>query len=391
MSSAWLQKFRPGSFRGVPFKIDSHEYKGGRRKVDHEFPRREQNRSEDLGKKTGTYSLNLFVIADDYFPARDALQDALDKEGSGLLVHPYLGSKQVQSGPYTLSESVSEGRIARFTVEFSDAGEALFPESVEDNVQSGKDNADDTIDKSKGFFESALDVANQPAFLVNSAADAMSDAMDFVETSVAKVTEPVTNITFAIRNIKAQMNRLIRLPGELADRVGDIMGLLYSEFDADESEKISGNMNNLSYPVITGNTNTRDLQRANETAIENLVKEQAVANQSKAALDIEYPSIEIATEIRDNVAGLIGGRLELIEDDDLFQSAKDMQSSIINALPPVDTGELIKVTPKQTTPALILAHDLFQDLDKEQEIIDENNIEHPGFVEGGTEIEVSSD
>ena len=49
----WLKKFRQGSFRGVPFKTESHEFKSGRRIQRHEFPQRDQGRTEDLGRALG--------------------------------------------------------------------------------------------------------------------------------------------------------------------------------------------------------------------------------------------------------------------------------------------------------------------------------------------------
>ena len=73
----------------------------------------------------------------------------------------------------------------------------------------------------------------------------------------------------------------------------------------------------------------------------------------------------------------------------MFQAARDLKASIVDALPAQGTSDVVTFTPKVTTPALVLAYNLFEDLDKESDIINENNIRHPGFVPGGDEIEVS--
>jgi len=149
----WRDKFREGSFRGVPFKTEKHELEGGRRKQDREYAKRDLGDSEDLGRKLKKFRLELFVLDVDYFAARDALQDALDAEGPGILVHPYKGTIRVQAGAYTLVETVKEGNKAKFTVEFSEKGPAnQFPAIVEDDILNAIENADTLIDESTSFF-----------------------------------------------------------------------------------------------------------------------------------------------------------------------------------------------------------------------------------------------
>ena len=85
--SKWLEKFRQGSFKGIEFKTDSHNFVGGRRIQEHEFPQKEQNRTEDLGRKLRRFTLELLVIGDRYFANRDALVEALESEGPGEPIH----------------------------------------------------------------------------------------------------------------------------------------------------------------------------------------------------------------------------------------------------------------------------------------------------------------
>lgn len=391
---AWLDRFRQGSFRGIEFFVNSHQFAGGRQKVDHEFPQRNKNKSEDVGLKTRVFSLEMYIIGDDYFTQRDSLVDALEKEGAGELIHPYLGRKVVQVGGFSLKETVDEGRVARFSVEFSEAGETIFPESIDDEIQNGISNADQMIEDSKTGFQQLYSVAGQASYVVQAAADTITDTANFMEKSVAKFTAPIADLSFAISNLKAESERLSRLPGELADRIAETFDLLFTSFedDPETSELILGNFALLGddFDVVTGTTPSRDQQRQNEDAIVNMSKQMAIANQSKSAFNITYNSTNQAIEIRDNIAGLIDDQILLIENDSLYQSAKDLKSSLVNALPPEGITDLITYEPPVTMPAIVLAHQLFQDLDKEQEIIDQNNIEHPAFVPGGTEIEVAS-
>jgi prophage DNA circulation protein len=390
----WTNRYRQGSFRSVKFFTDGHEFSGGRRFQNHEFPQRDNSRSEDLGRKIRRFTIDLFVLGDAYFDDRDALIDALEKQGSGELVHPYLGRKLVQVGSFTIRETKEERRIARFTVEFSEAGKSLFPESVEDEVQKTLDNSDGVIDDSKGFFETLYDVLNQPARIVNAASDLISDASDSIEDSVKKFTQPVSNLTFAIRNLKADAADLARNKTLLADRMAEVLGLLVSEFEDDEdtSQKILGDVALFGDDIdpVVGETPTANREQQNQDAIINMIKQMSLANQAKSAVKVAFANIETALEVRGNIFDGLDAQLNLEIGDDLFQSIKNLQASLTETIPTAVVGETITFTPRKTLPTLVISQRLFKNLEKEQEIIDQNNIRHPGFVTGNVELEVSS-
>jgi len=392
----WQDKYREGSFRGVPFKTESHTVEGGRRKQDREFAKRDIGNSEDLGRKLKKFRLELLVIGDDYFDQRDALEEALDAEGPGELVHPYKGTLQVQAGAFNLTETVIEGRIARFTCEFTLAGKIKFPDQVEDDLNQSVANAADLKDKSKTFFEQVFSVANQPAFVVEAATDNLNAVLDFADNAVKKVTEPVTEFSFAISNMKATVGDLVRAPGELADRLEAAFQTLLDEFvdDPETSERIFGGFSTLKdddgfVPVI-GDTPSRDVQSNNQDALLNFTNQLALSNEAEAAVDVDFLSTSAALKSRNAVVEGLDAQLFLTGDDDLFQAIKELQTSLTRAVPRTGTSELISIVPVKTLPALVIAHSEFEDLDKEEEIIDQNNIDHPGFVPGGDTILVSA-
>lgn len=390
----WKDRYREGSFRGVDFLIQAHQMQGGRRKQDREYAKRDNGNSEDLGKRLKTFTLEIFVLGDDYFTQRDALIEALDTEGPGTLIHPYLGTKNVQAGNYTLSETIDEGRIARFSVEFSEAGEVKFPDQVEDDLNATLSNAELVTENSKNVFEQVFDTANQAAFVVQAAADGVNAVVDFMEDAVSKVTDPIANLTFAISNIKASVNDLIKAPGELADRIAGMFQTLLDELDGDEetASRVLGQFSDIddSFTPVIGDTPSREKQRGNQTALSNIAKEIALAGNAQSIVRIDFLSTNAALDAQREVVEGLDLQLELAEDDQLFQSIKDLQTSLTRALPRTGTTELIDITPPQTIPAIVIAYSEFEDIDKETEIIDQNDIEHPGFVPGGETIQVSA-
>jgi len=404
MASEWLERFRQGSFRGVEFKTDSHERSGGRRKVNHEFPQRDQGRSEDLGKITPSFSLDLLVIGDDYFDQRDALLDALEEVGPGVLVHPYLGTISVQVGTFSMRETVTEGRMARFSVEFSEAGEILFPDSSADTLQNALAFADSTIDEAKGFFETVFDTVNAAANVIDSASESIRDGMDFLEDAVKQFTDPISNLSNAISNLKADSAALARLPGELADRIADVFNTLIEEFTDDPrtARLVLGTFVGFGVDEVIGTTVGANRTNVNGNALQNIYKQIAVSNESKAVVETQFISTNEAVEVRDSIAFnlddlLDNEPLQQVDEnvfvakpvgDDLYQAMKDLQSIVVKALPPGDLADVKEVTFKRSLPVLVIAYELFQDVEKEQEIIDQNGIRHPGFAPENDPIEV---
>ena len=145
---AWRDNLVPASFRGVGFQVDETEAPiAGRRVAVHEYPGRDEPFVEDLGRVTKRWTIEAFVVGDDYATVRDRLIDACDMPGAGELVHPYLGSLQVACTACSLTERTREGRMARFSLSFVEAGANQYPSN---RVNTG-DNVTISADEAAGF------------------------------------------------------------------------------------------------------------------------------------------------------------------------------------------------------------------------------------------------
>ena len=114
------------AFRGAKFKVEVGGKAGGRRNVTHEFPERDTPFTEDMGRRARRYPITGYVICSptnpNYLIGRDALATACDAYGPGTLVHPTLGSMQVNCDTWALSETRERGGIATFQMVFVEAG-----------------------------------------------------------------------------------------------------------------------------------------------------------------------------------------------------------------------------------------------------------------------------
>jgi prophage DNA circulation protein len=112
--------------------------------------------------------VDAYVIGRDYFAARDALAAALRQAGPGELVHPYLGTLSVVAISADLSESTREGGMARFALEFVEAGQNELPEGAPADALVGAAAAS-AESAAEGDFGRDYATAGQPDFVADGA------------------------------------------------------------------------------------------------------------------------------------------------------------------------------------------------------------------------------
>lgn len=129
MSLLNVKTLREASYEGIRFDVDSATLSFGRRTVTHEFPQRDTSYVEDLGKATRQFSIQGFIVGDDFIDRSKRLIDKIESQvgtdrraNHGKLVHPWLGSLEVT--PID-SPSITYDRAKRFctfTLTFLEAG-----------------------------------------------------------------------------------------------------------------------------------------------------------------------------------------------------------------------------------------------------------------------------
>ena len=116
-----------GSFRGAIFRLNSYETETGRRGVTSEYPLRNIPNTQDLGRKARRFRFTAYVLGPGWELQRDALLNACEADGPGLLVHPFHGEHVVLCNTCTVSESRSSGRrYATFSLDFVENGSVLI-------------------------------------------------------------------------------------------------------------------------------------------------------------------------------------------------------------------------------------------------------------------------
>lgn len=393
---SWRDNLRPASFRGVAFFIESHEMQGGRRGVQHEYVQRDKPFAEDVGRKGREFSLEAYVLGDDYFASRDALIAALEKEGAGELIHPYLGRQPVQALQFRLRETQKDGRIAIFTLNFVEAGAADFPSAAVDNRGILEEKTESLLDKIEKEFEKVFSVADKPQFVVDEAVKKINSVADAINAAVAFVGKQEQKVAEAQRRIETLKNKavdLVRTPDKLARQITDaIRGVVLAAESA--RDKFTGLKKMFGFgsddkPVPTP-TSTRAQQASNQSALNRITQSTAVALASNAAADIPFESTEDAKEVRTELIENLETQEETTTDDDTFQAIQDVKTELVKGVPPPEEQlpTIGEVELQQAMPSIVVAYDLYQNPVYEDDLIARNKIAHPGFVPGGETLEV---
>lgn len=450
-AQTWRDKMLPASFRGVPFSVVSTDGQIGRRNALHEYPQRDLPYAEDLGRKAREFTIDGFVIGENYMDGRDRLIEALEAFGPGELVHPYRGRMRVVvSSPARVSESTAEGGMARFSMTFSESGEPVNPALRTDTAAAVGTAADQAQAVAESSFANFFTVEGLQDFVPTEALTVINDSLTEVQRAAnglmgGSLLPEFTQQLFGITNTASS---LMRSPANLASGLfGQIKSLagiasnplgalssLSSVFGGSSGRStVVGSSGGQSSPTATsaGQANTaasaagmtavtalrplfsygesmkpvpnsvpapaaistpsRIQQAANQTAVIDLTRQAAVIEAARASAKVAPASYGDAIVLRDEISGQLETLAETAPDS-LFMALTKLRIAVIQDINTraADLSRTVQYPIPATLPALVIAHHIYGDVQQADDVIARNHIRHPGFVPGGRSIEVLS-
>lgn len=398
----WREDYQPGSFRGAPFRTQSHERSGGRRNAVFEMPGRDEPLVEDLGRRARQFSLEFHVIGSDYRSRRDALIDALEAEGPGLLIHPWHGQMMVVVMDYRTSETTQDGGMCWFTVTFLEAGiEVTAPIAVESG-QLGAAEADKVV------ADVPRDLAGK--FSIEDAAAFVEDASAELVTGMAQVTQVAAGLQGGVGPalrafeaglslLPANMQGLLRAPLSLGLSIVGLVSTV-SALSTSPRRKIAALTIMLDWipngSVSFAATRNRAREAANRDALLAAFRLTTAAELARAVSSSSFASYEDAVAVRDAVTS----RFDLLAiaaadaGDDTTADAFDGLRRAVTRDIAVRGSNLARtyglVLP-QSEPALRVANRVYGRkgvADRAAELAARNAVLHPGFLPAGVELQL---
>lgn len=399
---SWKEQLRPASFKGVAFFVEDIELKSGRRIVNFEFPKLNTPATEDMGRKQRSFSVQGYILGDDYIEASNRLLEACESEGAGDLIHPFRGEKRVQCEEISFRESKKEGGIVLIAMSFIEAGEELYPAPTADQLASMQKSKLAAIEASKDDFLSKYSVTGKGQILINSASDKVVSWSDKFNTAMKGVkgeSNSIADLGYSIRNLKANSLDLVTEPGNLSNQIVSNISGLASTLNFDKLGEALGaykylyKTDNSANYVSNPQTQTRKQEQTNQKAIDDLVKNVAILEASDQAAQSSYSSYEDAISMQEELLEQIDNVLENTDNDNLYLSFSQVRAQVVSLIPAKDRNlpELMKVSLNKIETSLSLSYRLYGNINNESEIISRNKIIHPAFIPAEKILEVPSE
>lgn len=408
----WQERFKQGtlgidplkgnaSFRGVPFFVDAHKATSGKRLVEHEYPQSRNSKVEDLGPNLRRYTITASLVGNDHMDQRDALIAVSDKNGTGILQHPYFGKILVQCRLCDVEESKEELRVTRLQLEFVQIAETEITKVGTDTTGKILDSVDAAYLALHSTFLKAYAIAGIPyneGLQVQKVLGLGITAVDDAKKVVGRVAEYFKLST----TMKNQVNTLFSDAEELIVSVLTLSafgvtdeGLLPVDFVMDRKKEFKDIKAMWNFSPLASQPSSTVVPSAASNALIQAVQLSGVITSAGLVARLEFTSVEEAstalTEILQKIDSLALSTSPVLADD-MFIALQDVRTAVSED---IDTrsrtlSRLVSYSTNVPLPAVVISNVLYGDVEREADLLLRNHIGHPGFV-GGMPIQVLID
>ena len=388
--------YRKGSINGVSYNFLSHSTTFGRKIVSHEVVRGGRF-AEDMGEKLGQFTIQAVITGttdSQYNRNKKKLDTILKQGGVKSLRHPVYGSKKVFMVDPKITESITDGRKAIYSLVCLETLDNIYPSQIAGNkswinkkydelrsaLESRFPNA---IENVNNFVESYNDIRNN----VDDLTTILRDGTEFINGAGDEISAFVTDLL----QLQDSLTSLIQAPSNLVARLSTVYdNLTLIVTDPKDLIVVANNLsgkgkNRTRVPgtstlSTTINEGREFLYYFNDVSL--------LSSGYQAATIIDYISNEELANIRAQLESLFESISPDI-DDDTYYALQNMRIATLEYLETLSPQlpNIVTIRINQT-PASVLSYKLYGTTERMDEIIDLNGIANPAYVEG--EIKVLS-
>ena len=377
-------QYMQGSFRDVPFFIESHEFESGRRKQDNEWIKKAS--SEDRGQRIRKYQLEVYVLGPDYMTERNKLVEALEEEGPAYLVHPYFGQLYVQAGKFTLTENKNEGGYCVFNIAFIEVTLSISKDRLsnkQNKFYASLSTANKSLITAKNSIKNGLSFINKTTSEIEKVTEEVETLTENLDGVINAIVQPTEELTFAIGSLKDAVKTLANRPEEYTDRLEYVFDSFMNEivttpsyFD-DGTSMLSNSFTSFFY----------NLQSNLYESINSGITLMTVAKYAVIVLDIsrngKFTSKEEAEVIKNKLTGELDKLLaneDVRRDESLTKATKELKYTLVDN---INADNILIYETARVLPTVVLSYILYGDISREQELINLNKIKNPLRVPAG--------
>ncbi len=397
---AYEDELRPASFRNLPFEAFTATDGGGRRGKVSQFPKADDAQFNDRGKKTKPFVLNASVFGENALAQADALEDALNTEGPGRLMHPTRGEMQATCTDYTRKSVSDAGRRVNFTLEFFKEPEKTTGVVVSQNPEKTADAQEtQTYLVSATNFENNFKISGQPSFIFQ---EAKNDFLKMTEVINAFLGDTNKAVNDYINNLDASINEPFKLIQNTQDLIAaTVRAASFSNVGI--RQRVSASSNSFAnaralqtfstgYENIALTTSTRMVQQENAKAIQFAVRLSATVVESELHRGDEGETLFASRTTAQQALKTLLKQMLLRRNE-----TTELSNQISKMMAATATASSAKygiladqktITIAIDTNSLLLAYELYDNIEREEEIRLKNNLTD-SFIKKGSILTVS--
>lgn len=401
---SWRDRLLPASFRGVGFWVDQAKTPVGKKGQLHEYPQRDLPFFENLGQQAKIHDLTAFIVGPDCLEQRDKLLKALE-QGTGELVHPWLGRLQVKVGECDMTHTRQDGGLVTFALKFYPDEPLPFPTATVSTQQVLLVSADHFLGSAVARFEDAMILIKAARIGIADLRNSIKDIYGVIQQQLQPLIDQYKQISDLVKAVKELPKEVV---AEFKGLVGDIKELKdfardgYRGVIANVSQQVEAIRKTDAPKITTGKDTTAAAQ-----ALANLVQDTLLvqAAQWVAAMPVaskvvklgSTPSLEQqavqpvqrqAVPVADDVLALRAALDEAIRqasnkaDPAHYQAMTDLRHKLNAHLTAVASSgvRLVSKSFQESFPALVVAYKQLGDATRVEEVIQRNGVVHPGFT-----------
>lgn len=411
---SWHDRLVPASLGDAPFFVERFGQDDGRRTYVQKFPGRAEVEVQDLGYDSREFEVVAFLIGDDYDLDRDLLEARLTEGGIHELTIPWRGTKDVTViGRIRTEESKAEGGYCTITFRCVEAVPAATFQRVDTSAQLDTQ-ADVAVAAAESSFSESFSVAGLPAANQTSsldAFDAFGEALDNVtaraSNAIGVVNSASAEVTEFTDDVEGLLTDVDALASSMAGVVLAGVSFAYTALEAAEAVAtlpsrtrttivdavMSAGVALVGFAedfvaISTGSANGAR-ESANRDVIVSTAQVMAAAELARACTQLPFDSRSQAERIRDQWVDAVDAVVPTLPDD-VYDATMLLHARFVaymedvaSTLPEVTTWEVPNLMSTSE-----IAHLLYGDGSRADEIEERNRLGAPLFVAGGTLLEV---
>lgn len=407
----WLKQFKgtTASFAGVPFTIEEIDMIFGRdlTLLDNKsggfaaaFGQVDSSDSmQDQGRLPRQIDVTCAFYGSDYIDKRDAFITAIEREGVFSLILPNHDPMNVRAGRAVNRFSNRSGGYERIIVTFvkseqsADPARASLGASLQptQTINTSKA-AEEGINDSKATFLAAFGtklesgakwVADASTKLTENVSDTINNTL-----GVGAIGDGLEAVTEASNALAQNATTLIYTPTVLANQINDAISALTFAF-TQPINAFNAQLGMLeNYGLIdssTGETPTDQDAIDNNNSFVQIVNNIALAEAGRSAVLAEYVSLDDALKAKSRFEA--AARAQQLQNgnttgsDESYREISNIIALVSNHITAQeDLPSNIDISYPDSNPALVVAHDLYADSERGDELVSRNNVQNPLFL-----------